>query len=387
MAEHSKLSFSSGKRWLKCTGCIELIAKHGVFTPNAAAQEGTAAHLVWEHQMAMAGFFSKTHPRDLQAQVGALNPTQYDIPAMIENSGYMFDLMKALINGREHRVLVEEQVRLEGLSDDLWGTADLIVHVYDDDGDELHIVDYKYGRSPVPAVENEQLLLYLMGAIKRLGLSAMPDMMQIHIVQPRVSPPIKSWVVKLDYLMKEFLPRVQAAVKAIESGKTELVASAETCRYCPAIASCPAAAKVAEEACDFAALNEMQPFEQTLAMLPVVRDWADAVEAQAMKALKSGQAIDGWELKPGVSRRKWVNEDQVIDYLTKTKRVPLKDVAPRKLAGITTIEKLIKGRKNIDMTDLSPYISKPPGKPKLSRVVSNIVPFEPIEEIENAKGN
>lgn len=75
---------------------------------------------------------------------------------------------KAMSYAAMPHVAMEVKVDLTDYIPDGFGTCDCIMV----GGDTLHITDYKHGKGvPVSAVENPQMRLYALGALKRYSLS------------------------------------------------------------------------------------------------------------------------------------------------------------------------------------------------------------------------
>lgn len=283
------------------------------------------------------------------------------------------------------KIWLEMRVKLPGITDQIWGTADVVIYL--PNVDQLWVLDYKYGRVEVHATENEQLLLYLVGAIQTLGIKRLPSKMVIGIIQPRGKDYLDIWEVSSDYLMRQFVPRVKRALVAIdptflnrlaferEFGETsgadlpqpEYVVSDDTCTWCPALAECPAAQAKAMEMCQFIDLAELPEYEKMLPLFPALRKWMDAVEAKAVVHLNEGGEIPGYELGAGRTHRKWTDESAATAFL-RGKGLALKAIAPPKLLSPAQMEKVLQsGTKKIAKGELAMYIYQPEGKLKLQK--------------------
>jgi hypothetical protein len=163
MLAHSKFGASKFEQLMLCAGSIVL----GADAPRRTSQysaEGTAAHqlLTWalEQGKAAADF--------LGTSIEADGFTFIVDDEMAEHVQVTIDYVRD-VAGDDGFVLVDQRVnyaRYLGVSDDLaWGTLDVAVLK----GDELIVIDLKYGRGvEVSAERNPQLSLYALGILSTL---------------------------------------------------------------------------------------------------------------------------------------------------------------------------------------------------------------------------
>ena len=391
---HAALSPSSGARWMNCTRSPELIRQMGKpDVSGEAALEGRAAHTVLETELinllVPRGFrFEPSQIAKAFKELADLTEqAEYDLKAMQRDAQVACELVLTLIdNDPDAEVWVEQRVSMPYTTDAVWGTADIIVYL--PQMKELWVVDYKYGRVLVPIEANEQLLLYLLCAMQSLRTQAkgihqniLPNDVNKHIaiVQPRVQPTVSARLIEDEWLMLTFLQKLKSVLKAYgelnltSSGYSEIPVlepeyhfSEKTCRWCPALAACPEAKAKAVEACNFEPVGSIPrpDYDTLLPLLPVLKGFIAAVDEEAKAHLESGGTIEGWELVESLGNRKWTSEEAVLEFL-RERQVPLKDCAPRKLLSPAQMSKLIKGTKKIASDELSMYISRPLGKPKL----------------------
>ena len=108
-------------------------------------------------------------------------------------------------------------------------TVDLVLYVQD----ELHIIDWKTGKIPVFADDNEQGLFY---ALTYADLAPKAKGATIHIVQPWAANDsfngISSWYADTNTLM-DFMQRAVDTEQQIMAGSTKLNPS-DNCKFCPA---------------------------------------------------------------------------------------------------------------------------------------------------------
>lgn len=168
-------------------------------TADNAANEGTSVHEILAK-------FSELRASDMLHAARALM--------------YVAELRKT----RRFNVLIEEEVKAEWLDSAPTSTADLVLYTQD----EMHVIDWKWGRIPVEVVRNHQLMYY---AACYAPLAPRAKGVTLHIVQPRADN-IDSWFVDTTEL-GQFMAEAQAAERAIAGGSVTFGPS-DHCMFCPA---------------------------------------------------------------------------------------------------------------------------------------------------------
>jgi hypothetical protein len=125
---------------------------------------------------------------------------------------------------RRFKVLTEETVTAEWLTSRPTTTADLVLYTRD----ELHIVDYKFGRIPVDVIDNEQMLFY---AASYSQLAPKARQVSLHILQPAAGNLVE-WQVETPDIAA-FMMRAKASEKLILAKDTTFGPS-DHCTFCPA---------------------------------------------------------------------------------------------------------------------------------------------------------
>ena len=223
------------------------------------ADEGTAAHflasecLEGEHD---AKFFlgkrilvgeRETMWTELKAQADARIYTA-DADMCREVQKYIDAVREAAQGGELH---VEQRLPIfAGAIPDQFGTSDVVI-VFPK---KLKIRDLKYGRGvQVYAEENEQGMLYALGALDEFDLLGEIEEVEITIDQPRLNH-VDSWTCSVEHL-RAFEQRAIAAGRralnladgcdtgdggAIADLPSFLTPGPDQCRFCKAKATCPA---------------------------------------------------------------------------------------------------------------------------------------------------
>lgn len=237
---------SDAARWTRCPGSLAFTENYANESSDAA-NDGTLGHYVREQCLYWG--------EDAYDYVG--------FSMVIGGKSYHFDadyadaIQPGIDEIREYsgRLLVEEHVDTTtwvGLDDNgkrQGGTVDAGVigkHLYFQS-------DLKAGRGvPVPAVNNDQQVIYALAVYEKYIKKEAPDCKQfiLAIDQPRNHAPDAGgyWHLTLDQLLAEG-ERIKAAAIACDEPDAPLVASEEACKWCPAAnvagrkGGCPAHAK------------------------------------------------------------------------------------------------------------------------------------------------
>lgn len=322
---HSLLSPSSAHRWMICPGsaavCRDLPPEQSEY-----AAEGTAAHALAE---------------------SILRGTDYDVPAEFDTPDLRQYVQTYVDFVHILGGVLEVETRIDlspELGEECFGTADAVIW----DGDDLYIVDLKYGMNFVTALWNPQLTLYAAGFLRLY--SAFDSIKRLHlcIVQPRIGN-ISQWDTYPDELLRfAALIRKKADIARIMASMTEIdwlfVPNETACKYCRARGTCRALHNVA-------AYSEGEPAELmsdelagAYAKVGLVRLWADAVEKTVYARLLHGDTVQGLKLVEGrKGTRKWRSD---ADALAAIKAAGITaDVYEHKLFSPAKMEKLLKDEK------------------------------------------
>lgn len=309
------------------------------------AAEGTAAHQLAE--------WCLTGGRDAEAYIGRV----------VEVEGFTFtvddtmadyvqtyvDAVRAKIeladtHGVEMKLGIDEWIRGE------FGTADFVAVI----GDELNVDDLKYGRGvKVSAEDNEQLMLYALGAYEQYGLIYPVEFVRMTIHQPRMNHTSEE-VITVEELI-EFAHEAQGAAKVTQTADAPRIPGTKQCRFCRARGDC-------RELAEYVASEVADEFEDLTASEPELRDvtaltadelarayeaidliemWVKAVRERAQGLAEAGE-LPGYKLVEGRrGARQWADE-QEAEQTMKTMRIKQEDMYARKLVSPAQAEKLAK---------------------------------------------
>lgn len=360
---HALLSPSSSGRWLTCTASVKATEDMDSHSSSIWAQEGTNAHTLAE---------LKARRRLLGSPTGSAYQSAY--LAFIEQAGYVEGSDQVLEMQRHTTAYVsflEEQMGHDGTLwlerrvdtgvPSCWGTADAIIVR----GDTLYVTDLKYGSGHrVDAEGNSQLMLYGLGALDLVDMLHEVKYVVLSIFQPRMDN-ISSVTMTADELRAWRDDVARPAATAAVEGTGTFVPS-EHCRWCPLAGQCPAQVKQAAEAAFGPAPSVLSAVElaEALRIVPVVRDWANAVERVALdQAYSQGVQLPGWKVVMKGGRRSITDAAGAIQTLI-DHGYQAEEVAELRVQTLGHLEKLLGGRAEFDKL-LSPYVATSPPKPAL----------------------
>lgn len=148
-----------------------------------------------------------------------------ELPAKdIDGFARILTYVAELRSTRRFKVLVEQQVTATWLQSQPGTTVDLVLYTQD----EIHIIDFKWGKIPVEVHNNAQLKYY---AVCFAPLAPKAKGVTGHILQPYADN-FESWFYDTNELAS-FMADAQAAERAIHAGSTAFGPSDE-CKFCPA---------------------------------------------------------------------------------------------------------------------------------------------------------
>lgn len=134
------------------------------------------------------------------------------------------EYIAALRATRRFNVLVEPKIVADWLPSKPGTTSDLVLYV----ADEIHVIDFKWGKLPVEVVGNKQVLYYARSfahlAPKAKGVTG-------HIIQPYAGV-FESWFMDTNELYA-FEQKAVATDQAITAGSVAFGPS-DHCQFCPA---------------------------------------------------------------------------------------------------------------------------------------------------------
>lgn len=367
--EHAKLSASGASRWLMCTPSAVLETEFPNNT-SEAAEEGTLAHSIGE--LLIRSCFGRVSEAAKNDCLKNHSKDRFYNPELLE---YATDYAAYVVSEFEKSKLktpdaileVEARLDMTDYIPEGFGTGDAVIIA---DG-TLRIIDLKYGKGvPVSCVENKQMMLYALGALKAYDFLYDIQRVEMTIYQPRLSN-ISTWGIDVENLRswaEGFLkPRAELAFK----GEGEFLPGAH-CKFCRAKNECKALADENLKVFDqFAGKNPALLSDKEMATIIEKADdiasWAKAMGAYVLdQAVNNGKVWPGYKLVEGRSNRAFTDEEKVAEVLSLEGFKDEQIYKPKALYGITELEKVV-GKKNFNPL-LGEFITKPSGKPTLAPI-------------------
>lgn len=377
---HALLSASSAHRWLACTAAPHFEENFPDGT-STYAEEGTLAHAICELYARkkftiMTTLKFNAELKKLQAQPLYQEEMLRTAEAYVE---YLTE--KAMSYTATPHVAMEVRVDLTDYIPDGFGTCDCVMV----GGDTLHITDYKHGKGvPVSAVENPQMRLYALGAL-RLYSAVYGDQIKkvsMGICQPRLSEDASEDALTVEELLA-WGERIKPIAKEAYDGPGTFCPG-DHCRFCKGKAQCHARAAHFAGFSEFIGieiagrLDEDTRTDRIADGTPILSNadvadllvkaeglaaWYKDLQDYAASALLAGDQIPGFKLVEGRSNRTFTDVDEAIQALLNAgyEEAMIYDRKPKTL---TELEKMLGKKAFAEL--LSGYVTKPKGKPTLA---------------------
>lgn len=365
---HALLSASGAGRWLNCTPSAKLEDEYGDKKDTIFTREGTLAHELSELYIKRDTLHSVSES-DFDVRLEEIMANDLFDEEMLDVVPMYTDYCAAqLAEAKTVNQLavmeIEQRLDLTDFVPESFGTADCVII----NDNLMEVIDLKYGKGvPVHADWNKQLMLYGLGALQKYDTMYDITEVRLTIVQPRLDN-ISSWQISVNELRQwaeeELKPKAQLAF----SGGGELSAG-DWCRFCAVRNQCR---KLYEQQVEIAKYEFAEPpllsddeIADVVLRVPKLVEWANSVAEYAQKkAVEENKQWPGLKLVEGISRRKWVDEDQAADAISsRCPELSSDEIFAMKLKPITSIEKAV-GKKRFEEI-LADMVVKPQGKPTL----------------------
>ena len=381
-AEHAVCSASASERWLHCTAAPryeEQLPESSSFYGN----EGRVAHSFCE--LYGKKRFTPMSKSAFDEELTRLQTDPLYDPEMLTTAQSYIDFLNecALSYDEKPYIAFEVRVDFSDVVPEGFGTCDCVMI----GGHVMRITDYKHGKGvPVSAVENSQMRLYALGALKKYNAIFGDTITDVYtaIVQPRINDDVEVEHITVEELYKwaEYV-RPQAQ-KAFTGFGAEFVPG-DWCRFCRGKSVCRARADKYSAVSDFKDLfpdadvdvndegsvarflNNTLTDEELGAVLTRgrgLKKWVEDMEEYAVSVILSGRKIPGYKLVAGRSTRTFTDEKKVLSTLTRKLHIKTADCyKPRELKSPAMLEKML-GKKPFNEA-LGRFVEKPMGKPTL----------------------
>lgn len=389
---HSKFSASSAYRLLACPGSYKLGQDYGAGRRSTVfSAEGTLAHSLSEAALYsgadLTGMIGRAFTADGfdfvvdESFVEAVQ-TYVEFVTNLQALGYLVALETQVSPTIHWRPATEPDLGV-----DLFGTADCIA--YHPGTGRLIIVDLKFGKGvAVEVKDNAQFLYYAAGALSSALIDHIAAMhgvgpgraplssVETIVVQPRAyhpDRPIRRETYTIDQVIDWTRSVLHPGVQRAVSDEGQTLSAGEHCRFCPALAQCPAYAKMLNEQAKahFAALapvnvplanpgdpTSVPTLNPSLGALPdvglsdaelgdlldkvsLLKPYFAAIEALAEQRLKAQaqRPALGWKLVPTRTRRVWSDDEPTIVAALHNQGVAPGQYTETRLLSPTQVEK------------------------------------------------
>ena len=365
--DHAVLSASSAYRWMACIPSARLEEQFPDIS-SEAADEGTIAHELAEAKLQHYFNTEEFSRRKLTNTINRLKKSDGWADEMDKYTEEYLDFVKAaaLAFPQKAAVKIEHRLDLSAYVPESFGTADCILV----SGSTLHIIDFKYGKSPAGRVEaegNPQLSLYALGAYEACKMLYPIDAIRMSIVQPRLPDGISDWLCSLNELLAWGEYVKERAALAWE-GKGEFRPDEKACRYCRARGRCRARSQKNVELA-FAVgkkppLISNKEMGEYLEQGQDIAKWLSDLQSCALSECLAGKTVPGWKAVEGRGSRDWKDLDTAFNALRED-GIDDAILWERKPLTPPALEKVL-GKKEFE-AKAGDYVVKNPGKPTLVR--------------------
>lgn len=359
--KHALLSASSAERWLNCPGSVRL-TESMEDQSSAYAEEGSLAHQIAELKLRKY-FTEPMGPKKFSTRMNKLKKHELYQEEMQGYTDQYFDYTVELANSMPAPPLVaiEKRVDFSNIVPEGFGTADCVML----QGEDLHIIDFKYGKGVmVPVENNPQLKLYAFGALQYYRLLCDIKTVHMTIVQPR-GDGIKEATMNAEDLCNWMTFEVKPQAQKAYDGCDEFHGG-EWCRFCPANGRCRESSMVVPAVEDFGQrmpplLSDTEVADLLTRIDPLIK-YVEKIKAYALQTVLDGGTIPGYKVVEGRSNREFKDQEAAFKTLYSS-GIDEAMLWQRKPYSPAQIEKQIGKRQFNEL--VGDQIIKQPGKPTL----------------------
>jgi len=354
--EHSDLvGGSSASRVLNCPGSVSRIKRAPKSKGSSYAREGTALHemiaQVLDHAKEPEEMLPFTHD---QPAKGVEGPWSLTITQSIwdDNGAPALDMFDDFLVGLERdqsgepaTFMIEERGAFPGIPG-AFGTTDVVFRC----GKIGGIWDWKFGRNPVNAEENSQMLFYFATMFAKYPkFFAGCDRVVLCIGQPKVND-LEPSIWETDMMrVLQFIEELQQAVKDAEAPDA-FIAKGPWCAFQDCKAVCElhygAAAHLGSMMNDIKQAKgpDLDAFmSDAMELAEMAEAWSSHIRSLTHEMIDSGKTIEGWKtVAKRSSGREWTMDDEEVRKKLRNRGLTSDEFAPRSTVSAPQAEKLLK---------------------------------------------
>lgn len=343
MTTHATLSPSARHRWSLCPASVRESLKYPERKSSPFAIDGTHTHTLLELCL-------KTKCRPVVGAILADDDGTFTVDDdRAERVNFALDYI--YLKGG----IVQSEVRVYPKigRDDVSGTVDVLII----NPNVVEIIDYKDGVGEVEVENNPQLSQYALGVLaEQTGV----ETVIMTIIQPKLNTfgksAVKSVTLNADKFYNTELDKLKAEALATDDPNAPHVAGEVQCGWCPHAGNCGelATQTLAKSNITFGSVTpvlvqamELNTIDLTpekirdiIEATPMIKQFLESVEEQALASLQEGKTIDGLKVVRGRGTRSWNSGDAEIAEKLNKMKVPLKELWVEKLISPAQLEKL-----------------------------------------------
>lgn len=329
---HAPLSPSAAARWMQCPAAYKRECELPVGEESSPyALDGTRTHALLEQCLTRGECASTFIGRVIQYdedsfEVDAERAERVSV-ALDYINGRLEKMRADAVGSHDVGLYSEDRVfPLPEYDDAVNGTADVILYSISPETKTLFLVviDYKDGMGEVGIDDNHQLMLYYLGAVRKLipdGTEGWAIFGEITIIQPKMDilgkPVIKTKVVEQSNLVGYARKASVAANRALDADEMTHVPGSH-CQWCKVATNCRARMEyLMDDVYDLLGknINDLADDElfNIISKAGDIKKFVDDVHGEAMRRFMEGKPVAGLKVvqKRG-GNKKWSVDDEAV---------------------------------------------------------------------------
>jgi len=354
-AAHAQFPPSSMHRVITCPASWKLEQVAPPQVPNPAAIHGTFLHDVIAYHLLKGIRPSKDSvPKEI---------TPSDLNLLKDHYDYVLMVFATCSSTAEMAIEKKCDLSPWGLSM-LWGTPDIVIKDYENS--TIHVLDHKFGVTPVYANANPQLMIYAAGFT---GYPPGALYYKLHILQYSVFETPDTYECEAKELEKFIMHDVSLAIEEAQSSNPRFNPDQEACRFCRGGMVCRArldmeyskALKVVRgmSKTPMVSLEELaQFFDYT----ETVVKYRSQISKYLTEKILAGEAVPTKKVVAGRKSYKWKSEEELLNFVA-SRGVDPSNLFTSKIMSPHQVKTAYRKFKKDE--DFQKLIETQPGKPQL----------------------